>query len=164
MYARSFIDSLDFARDGRKISGEVSLVEMPRLIDILANPQGMLSYTISGGMDNQGSPYLDLSANGCCQLCCQRCLENMDYQVKLDTHLLLRKQEVLDVLDEEVEQFDSILADEELDVLNLLEDEVLLSLPIAPKHQTGDCQAAVGRNRLEGVNHPFSSLEKLKRN
>jgi len=164
MYARPFIDSLDFARNGRKNNGEVPLVEMSRLLGLLANSQGMLSYTINGGLDNQSRPFLDLSANGCCQLCCQRCLESMDYQVNLDTHLLLRKQEDLDVLEENVEEFDSILADVKLDVLNLLEDEVLLSLPIAPKHELGNCQAVVGRNGLAGENHPFAALQKLKRN
>ena len=164
MYARPFIDSLDFARNGRENSAEVPLTEMPRLLELLANPQGMLSYTISGSVDNQGSPFLNLGANGCCQLCCQRCLESMDYQVKLNTRLLLCKQEDLDALDEEIEELDSILADVKLDVLNLLEDEVLLSLPIAPKHEPGTCQAAGGRNGLAGENHPFAVLGKLKRN
>jgi len=164
MYARSFIDSLDFARNGQENSGEVPLVEMSRLLELLANPQGMLSYAIIGGVDNQGSPFLNLSVNGCCQLSCQRCLESMDYQVKLNTHLLLRKQEELDALDEEIEEFDSILADIKLDVLNLLEDEVLLSLPIAPKHEPDTCKAAGDKNGLAGENHPFATLEKLKRN
>ena len=164
MYARPLIDSLDFARNSQESCGEVPLAEMSRLLELLANAQGMLSYTISGNLDNQGSPFLNLSANGSCQLFCQRCLESMDYQVELNTRLLLRKQEDLDALGDEIEEFDSILADVKLDVLNLLEDEVLLSLPIAPKHVPGACQAAIGRNGFAGENHPFETLKKLKRN
>jgi uncharacterized protein len=56
------------------------------------------------------------------------------------------------------------LADAHLDVLALLEDEILLNLPIAPKHEAGACKVADGKNRQEGDQHPFAVLEKLKRN
>ena len=166
MYARPFIDSLDFARNGREISGEVPVAKMTRLLDVLDNPHGILSYTVQGGVDKLGSHFLDVSVAGRCELLCQRCLEGMDYPVKLDTRLLLRDQPSLDALGEmEVEEaFDSILADTHLDVLNLLEEEILLSLPIAPKHEPGACQAAGGANRQKEDTHPFAVLGKLKRN
>jgi len=166
MYARSFIDSLDFASKGREISGKVPVSDLPRLQDILESPQGILSYTVRGGVDKQGSHYLHLSVTGKCRLLCQRCLEGMDHPVQLDIRLLLRDQASLDALDEaDVEEaFDSILADAHLDVLNLLEEEILLSLPIAPKHEPGACQAAGGENRQEDERHPFAVLAKLKRN
>ncbi|OGS98023.1 MAG: hypothetical protein A3K04_06810 [Gallionellales bacterium RBG_16_56_9] len=181
MYARPFIDSLDFARNSREISGEVPVAEMPRLLDVLENPQGMLSYTVRGGLDKQGNPLLDAGIVGCCQLRCQRCLNGLDYAVQLDTRLLLRDQASLDALDDAEEEFDSILAEAHLDVLNLLEEEILLSLPIAPKHELGACQAADGENAPKAGNslsscelekltphqdeqHPFAVLAKLKRN
>ena len=178
MYARSFIDSLDFAGKGREISGEVPVAELPRLQDMLANRQGTLVYRIRGGVDDRGNHFLDLSAAGGCQLVCQRCLEDMDYQVRIETRLFLRDQASLDAellvarhADEE-EDFDSILADDHLDVLNLLEDEILLSLPIAPRHEQGACQAAgVGNTPIRQAHdrhlderRSFASLAKLKSN
>jgi uncharacterized protein len=149
MYARPFIDSFDFARNGRVISGEVQIAKLPRLLDILENPQGILSYTVQGGVDKQGTHFLDVSVLGQCQLRCQRCLNGLDYPVRLDTRLLLRDQSSLNALDDNVaggekEEFDSILADTHLNVLDLLEEEILLSLPIAPKHDLGACQATGG--------------------
>ena len=146
MYARPFIDSLDFARNGQKISGEVSVAELSRLHDMLEVPQGTLSYTLQGGMDSpgnifRGDLFLVVRVTGLCRLRCQRCLEGMDHQVLLDTRLFLRDQKSLDALSEE-EEFDSILADAHLDVMSLLEDEILLSLPIAPKHDAGGHDAA----------------------
>jgi uncharacterized protein len=169
MHARPFIDSLDFARNGRKIDGELPIAELPRLQDVLENQRGILSYTVLGVLDAQGNPALDVSIAGSCQLRCQRCLNALDYQVQLDTRLLLRSQAELDALDESVaegeeEEFDSILADAHLDVLNLLEEEILLSLPIAPKHEPGACQAADSGNAQEEGQHPFAVLAKLKRN
>ncbi|MDP2762309.1 MAG: YceD family protein [Sideroxyarcus sp.] len=185
MYARPFIDSLDFAGNARQISGEAPVAELPRLLDALENSQGILKYTVRGGVDKQGIPRLDVSISGNCQLRCQRCLGAMEHVVRIDTRLLLRDQASLDALDSDVaggeeEEFDSILADTHLDVLDMLEEEVLLSLPIAPKHELGHelgaCQAAGGENkplrpslpqaaqdRHEEERNPFAALAKLKR-
>jgi DUF177 domain-containing protein len=168
MYARPFINSLDFARNSRRIGGGVQVAELPRLLEMLENSQGVLSYTLQGGVDIQGTCFLDLRVKGQCRLRCQRCLYGLDYPVRIDTRLLLRDQASLDALDDKVaegedEEFDSILADAHLDMLDLLEEEILLSLPFAPKHEFGACLAAGGKNRLEERN-PFEVLAKLKSN
>jgi uncharacterized protein len=174
MYARPFIDSLDFARNGQGMSGEVPIAKLPRLLEILENPQGILSYTVQGGVDKLGSYFLDINVAGRCQLRCQRCLNDLDYPIWLDTRLLLRDQASLDALDAyvgggnvsggEEEEFDSILADAHLNVLDLLEEEILLSLPIAPKHELGACQVTDGENVHQEEKNPFAVLAKLKRN
>ncbi|MGA7750688.1 MAG: YceD family protein [Gallionella sp.] len=168
MYARPFIDSLDFARNGREISGEVKFAEMPRLLDMLEDPQGIFSYTVQGGVDNQGTHFLDVGVVGQCRLRCQRCLKGLNYPVRLDTRLLLRDQASLDALDDDVaggeEEFDSILADAHLNVPNMLEEEILLSLPIAPKHELGVCQATNGEIAHREEKSPFAVLANLKRN
>ena len=173
MYARPFIDSLDFASHGREISGEIAVAELPRLLDVLENHHGRLSYALHGGVDTRGSHFLDLNVTGRCRLLCQRCLEGMDYPVLLVTRLLLRDQASLDILDQmsggrdEDEAFDSILAEAQLDVLSLLEEEILLGLPIAPKHELGSCQAANAgyvamKNADKDEKKPFAVLAKLK--
>jgi len=162
MYARPFIDSLDFARNGQEISGEVPIAELPRLLDALENPQGVLSYTVRGGLDDLGNPLLDVSITGSCRLRCQRCLNGLDYAVQLDSRLLLRDQAGLDALGNDEDEFDSVLAEAHLDVLDLLEEEVLLSLPIAPKHELGACQAAGGGDAHKKELQPFAVLAKLK--
>ena len=173
MYVRPFIDSLDFAGNGRQITEQVPFAELARLHDVLDNPQGFLHYSLLGGRDSQGRPVLDISIKGDCQLRCQRCLNALDYAICHEARLLLCDQDTLDLLDSEMhldgqtdeeENFDGILADAHLDVLALLEEEILLSLPIAPKHQSGVCQVAEGESRQEGDRHPFALLEKLKRN
>ena len=170
MDARPFIDSLDFAGNGRQISGKIPVAELPRLLDVLEDPQGTLQYTVCGGADKQGTPLLDVSITGGCRLRCQRCLGALEHVVRLDTRLLLRDQASLDALDvtddgiaDGEEEFDSILADAHLDVLNLLEEEILLSLPFAPKHEFGACRAADGGNMLKEEKNPFAILAQLKR-
>ncbi|HEX5364334.1 MAG TPA: YceD family protein [Gallionella sp.] len=149
------------------MSGIVSVAEMPRLLDTLDNPAGSISYSVRGGEGRQGVPFLDVTMTGSCELRCQRCLNAMAHAIQLDTRLLLRDQAGLDALDEgvaggEEEEFDSILADERLDVLSLLEEEILLSLPIAPRHEPGVCQAADGGSGQKEATHPFAALANLK--
>jgi len=165
MNARPLINSLDFARNGQEISGEVPVAELLRLQDMLENPQGILSYTVTGSLDKQGNHWLNVSAAGECQLRCQRCLGSLSYPIRIDSHLLLCDQATLDALDDdEDEAFDGILADDQLDVLSLLEDEILLSLPIAPRHELGVCQAIDGENRHREEKNPFAVLANLKCN
>ena len=128
MHARPFIDSLDFARNGQQMSGELPIVEMLRLTDVLSSSQGMLSYTVQGGVDRKEISWLDVSVVGICQLRCQRCLSDMAYEIQLDAHLFLRDQAGLDALSDDEEEFDSVLAEKRLDLLNLLEEEILLNL------------------------------------
>jgi len=166
MYARPFIDSLDFARNGSEISGEIPVAEMPRLLDALDSTRGAISYKVRGGVDDLNVPFLDVSVVGNCQLRCQRCLGALDHSIRVDTRLLLRDQAGIDALGEvaggDEEEFDSILAEAQLDVLNQLEEEILLSLPIAPKHEPGVCQLAGGTGAQEEEQSPFAALAKLK--
>jgi len=164
MYARPFIDSLDFARNGKQIDAEVPFAELPRLLDVLDNSQGVLRYTVQGSLDAQDNPMLEISMSGKCQLRCQRCLQGMDYVIQHDARLMLCDQDGLDAQDDDQEEFDRILADAHLDVPALLEEEILLSLPIAPRHESGACQLTEGGNRQKENKHPFAVLEKLKRN
>jgi len=162
MTARPFIDSLDFARNGSEMNGVVHVVDMPRLLEITANPEGDISYTIRGGVDTYGVSFLDVKLDGSCQLICQRCLKAMHHPVKIETRLYLRNQAELDALEDEEHEFDSILAEAELIVPNLFEDEILLSLPIAPKHEAGACEANAVLEGLKEENSPFAALAKLK--
>ena len=162
MSARPFIDSLDFARNCSEINGEAPVAGMPRLLEMLENSQGNLGYTLRGGLDKQGNSWLGISITGSCRLRCQRCLGALEHPVWIDTRLWLRDQASLDALEDDDAEFDSILAEERLDVLNLLEEEILLSLPIALKHEPGACKVAGGEGGLKEEKHPFAALAKLK--
>ena len=163
MYARPFIDSLEFAVNGRQLDTQVPVAELLRLQESLDNNQGDLHYHLQGGMDSQGRAVLDVSIDGHCQLRCQRCLHALDYEIRHEARLLLCDETALEVLEDEVEEVDGILADAHLDVLALLEDEILLNLPISPMHTSGACQMAEAEDKQEGMRHPFAMLEKLKR-
>jgi uncharacterized protein len=57
-----------------------------------------------------------------------------------------------------------IEASPELDVAGLIEDEVLLSLPLSPRHAEGACESRLARGAdADGRPRPFAGLAALKR-
>ena len=163
MFARHFIDSLDFARNGRELRGEAPVSEMPRLQDMLADAAGKIGYVVRGYQGRDGKLKLEVTLDGMCQLRCQRCLNPMEYQVKLVSRLLLVQAGELDESSDEQDDLDSVPADKHMDVLALLEEEILLSLPFAPKHSSGTCQpVAGGLDWSEPERKPFAALAGLR--
>lgn len=161
MFTRPIIDSLDFARKGMETSGEVPMAELPRMAELLTDNEGKISYVLRGFVGMDGKPLLELTLNGVCNLRCQRCLKTLIYPVKLVSSLRLVTESQLDESDIEDDEVDNIPADKRLDVLALLEEELLLSLPIAPKHEPGICQIeAEGLSRSAS---PFAVLSGLKK-
>ena len=63
--------------------------------------------------------------------------------------------------EDDVEDHDYIVAEAEMDVLQLVEDEILLALPYAPKHEIKDCAVKAEVNALKAPN-PFAALRDFK--
>ena len=90
-------------------------------------------------MDQRGSLSLHVSISGEAGLTCQRCLGSMPYTVEVERTLYLARNEAeLERLDA-LPDSDAIQAGETLSLVELVEDEVLLSLPLAPMHAEGEC-------------------------
>ncbi len=168
MFARHFIDSLDFARNGLELRGQAAIADMPRLQDMLAAPEGVVSYVLRGVQGKRGEPLLELALEGSCQLRCQRCLRALPYSIKMVSFLMpVPEIELESSLPEageleEDDEVDPIPADAHLDVLALIEDEILLGLPLSPRHELGVCEAAMGSAPAEEQN-PFAALRGLKK-
>jgi uncharacterized protein len=127
--------------------------------DVLAKSDGSLTYIVRGYREGD-SDMLGVTLQGSCTLWCQRCLGELDYPVKLDSKLLLLPAEKLDETEED-DDVDAIEASPRLDVLALIEDELLLALPFAPRHTEGKCAAST--NGLQQKASPFAVLAGLKK-
>jgi len=156
-----FINSLKFAFEGRRLAGEVPVSCMRRLNDALADDAGELSWEVCGDCDDEGKPYLAVVVFGELHLKCQRCLAALDFGLCIRSHLQLVAPGQ-NWPDESLEddRFDPIEALEEQPLLPLLEDEVLLALPIAPRH---DLCALPGYGQDSAAASPFAALALLKK-
>lgn len=97
-----------------------------------------IAWTLEGRSGVEGRLALAIGITGSLPLVCQRCLGRIDWPVAQATEVLLAGDgNELARLDEASES-EVILADRPLEVAALVEDELVLTLPFAPRHE-GEC-------------------------
>lgn len=156
------INNIEFAQKALEIHDTIPLLQFSRLHDLLAHTNGQLSFKLEGGKDSNKAAYLQLKVWGSVPLTCQRCLQPFEHEIMVDTHfLLMRDESEMPAPEEEGDDEDYLPIQAEMHVLDLIEDEVLLALPIAPKHKEGAC---INENNIETYKkpNPFAKLALLK--
>jgi DUF177 domain-containing protein len=126
------IDGLQFAGAAGEKSGVLGMERLPRLAQARCSTEG-LEYHLRGGRADNGRPCLRLSVTGSIELICQRCLGPLRVPVAIDAELQLA--ESLREISEAEDDIDRVLASRRMDVGSLVEDEVILALPMAPRHE-----------------------------
>ena len=159
MPAQTGIDSLEFARTGQRLGGEVPIPGMTPLKESLHDGLGEVKFEVRGAQDARGRPVLVLEIRGVLHLRCQRCLGLLEYPLSVSSTLLLAGPGAGDFEEEEA---DWIEAGSELDVGGLVEDEIILGLPYSPRHEEGACRQAAGAQTHTAVT-AFEKLAALKR-
>jgi uncharacterized protein len=142
---RGAFDAYDLAHRQGTYSGTVDVAKLGRAVDRLAPEGGSadVSWRITGTTDAMGRPALEIRLDGSVPLECQRCLQPFAWPVAQCTTLLLARDErELAVLDAEDDEHEVLLADAPQDALTLIEDEVLLVLPFAPRCDRAACAEA----------------------
>lgn len=164
MFDRPVVDSVTFAREAGELRGETAVKILTRLHDALADDTGAIGYRLSGFVDARGKPSLRLSVAGVLRLVCQRCLGPLDFRLDSTRDFELVAQGVpLGDPAEEAGDVEQIYADPKLDVIGLVEDEAILSLPMVSSHEPGECQAVATEGESAQADSPFSKLSALKR-
>lgn len=149
------IDSVGFARGGGVAVDAIELSRFARLSGQLESAEGSADFEVRGS-EEDGKPFLSLTVRAQLTLRCQRCLGELRFPLFVHSRLMLVEAGV-DWPEDEIaeERFDAIPAHGELDLLELVEDEILLALPIAPRHASCELPAA---GRGLGQASPFAGL------
>lgn len=161
------IDAIGFARAGQALDGVVRADRFARLCQDLPEPQDHdIRWQVRGRADaSSGQFWLDVEASGPVRVVCQRCLEVFSLTLRVSSALgLVETQAQLDAMDAlETEgrgpEIEYLVAEQRLDVLGLVEDELILALPYAPRHDVcpGDGDVPEAPRRPS----PFAVLERL---
>ena len=109
---------------------------------------------------------------------CQRCLQAFEEKVQFTSQfILLPTQEEVDAFPMDDDEEDALLISHQFDLIELFEDELLLNLPLIPKHPEGLCELdhiylsdiRIDKNGLEAGKDDqkerktaFAALKKLK--
>lgn len=163
MFAQAVIDSLEFARTEQTLHGSLPVTSFARLQDGLHDGLGQVEVVVRGGKDAQRRPILRLDVTGTLNLRCQRCLGPLEYPLQLSNTLLLVNQAEAESGELDDTDADWIVASPELDVAMLVEDELILDLPFAPRHAEGLCAHGAAKEEGNGRASPFAKLGALKK-
>ncbi|MDT3669044.1 MAG: YceD family protein [Aromatoleum sp.] len=163
MPRRSVIpDPFRFAAEGGSVSGAIALADLGRLSDVLVDTSGEVTYSLVGEFGLDRKALLRLTAAGMLPMHCQRCLGRLEWPLDVEVVLeLVRPGQPIPEDELENDEFDAIEAVPDLDVLALVEDEIVLAVPIAPRHESCDAPRPVKGSEKES---PFASLVKLRKN
>jgi len=157
------INAFEFCRLAESATGTTPVAELPRLCADVHDHKGELTWSFQGGRHSEGLAQLSLAVSGEVSLVCQRCLTPFNQSINAHSRLVLvadeeQAEEVEQRLDDE--SLDVIVGSAAMDLLVLVEDEALLSLPLSPRHDVCPKGAqAVGDSKRES---PFAVLKKLK--
>jgi len=162
------IDPRKLADRAASLQGELSLSQLQRLAESLEDDQGVVRASFAFGRDEQRTVVIHSQLDVDVKMVCQRCLEPVvlpihsecDYAVVNEGASSQHLPKGYDVLE---------VGEDPLDLLALVEDELLLALPIVPLHDPEICQPPVGPDEPEPSedevtrSNPFSVLAQLKR-
>jgi len=159
-------------------AGFLTMADMPRLAKEVSsvNPGDGFAWQMETHFENspgsESRQILDLALKGCLHLVCQRCLQ--DCAVNLDEKrrfVLVATESEADDYPLEDEEQEPLVASQHFNLLETIEDEVLLSLPLIPKHPEGFCEPHATVFGLEDEDegsdereNPFNILKNMKKN
>ncbi|WP_169748978.1 YceD family protein [Gynuella sunshinyii] len=139
---------------------------------MLESSEGVLSVKLHFFVDEEGIRQLEGCAQTTVTLICQRCLEPMEYNVEADFSVSFAFHE--DMARSMTGRYDPIVLspDKRVSLVELIEDDLLLSLPMFSSHSDGECQVktvyadqnrAVEAGNDQKKSNPFSVLANLKK-
>lgn len=156
-------------------SGTISPRDLKRLVAIVPEEYQDKTIELKCELKKRGQLLtLLMQFNGDVWVTCQRCLNPLNIDVTHEAELILLQREEQQGLVDESEDYlllEELLADQPenkkgdrlLPLKKLVEDELLLDVPLSAKHE--DCDMAVeqvGEIIEEEAENPFAALEALK--
>ncbi len=158
------VDPAKLADAGARLSGDLPLKAMDRLRAMCVDDETQACVVLQ--FERSGEPGLrriwgDITIT--LHVACQRCLQPMS--LVLDVHPSL----IVVVLDQDSELLtqgtDVVVADKPVRLARIVEDELLLAMPMIPMHDVSECPSAAylgGAQHGERQDSPFSVLDRLR--
>jgi uncharacterized protein len=164
------IDPRKFAQQGIEIAGSVELSALTRAKELLFSDKGNVEVELSFDIGEQRILYVAGKIKAKVENVCQRCLEAVPVNVDCELNLAIQWEDSdLDRLPSRFEPW--IVGEGQTDIYQIIEDEILLSLPIVSYHDeeciphslfsSGEAEAQKVIAAGPSTN-PFTALQGLK--
>ena len=168
------LDVKAFAEAEARLAGDDKLGTHPRLMAETAGRGAdlALEWTVSGELRNPGHVHpeiwLHLEVHAVLPLTCQRCLGPVDVEVDVQRPFRFVQDEAIAMAEDDHSEEDLLAFSRTFDLVELVEDELLMDLPVAPRHEV--CPVAVKLvvedEDFEAApaerENPFALLQRLK--
>ncbi len=164
----TLLDMRKLASRDTQLEGVLQLAKLPRLVGLVVDPEGLVEVHCRFSNDEEGHSVLNLQFETELSVECQRCMEPVGIAVGSNTDLgIVWDEDQAKALPSYLEPL--VLEEGQGNLWSVVEDELILSLPIVSYHDDGHCvelkeQYSVGEEPADLVqkSNPFQVLESLK--
>jgi len=159
------IDPAQLADQGAELSGELPVTSMPRLAESCLDKQGSVGVDLKFGREGvERLRFMRGIVRARVRLTCQRCLEPMTLTIETMSDMIVLRPGERPELEG---QDDTLVVARAMPLSEFVEDELLLALPMIPKHAPDQCPArdhvgAAPKASSAPRAHPFAGLKTLK--
>ena len=162
------IDPRKLAVQGIALEGEIAAKDLTRLNDSVEAVTSAMLVHLQFSLDESRQTIVTGTASVFVDVVCQRCLDLVNIEVKASVSLqVIWSEEQLANVAPNYEPW--IVVDRFADLNVVIEDEILLALPIVSYHKIGECTGSAFQPKADtdleeaSVDSPFSILQQLKK-
>ena len=169
----TYVDTRKFFLQQGVICGSMSLERLPGFRDCLIDDEASIQIQLRFSIDESQQRLIQGTLQASVHVSCQRCLQPLAIELADDIRLaLIDNEDAIGTLNGSWDPW--ICADHKLELAGLVDEQLMLCMPIVNLHSSGDCLAGVNYNtgandgpldaRTESSENPFSVLKALKEN
>ena len=162
------VDVFKLAARGTDLSGQFSAKDLARLNEAVLTVRGGIDVEVQFFVGDEGFIEVTGAVLGQVGLSCQRCLGEVHHELRGKFALgVVREEAEIAALPRRLDPW--LLEAESADLRSLVEDELLLNLPIVAMHSRVECEPIAGFSfdnetvEEEPAESPFQMLEQLKK-
>ena len=159
------------------INSSIPLGKLQRLSEYLHDNHGQAEVCLSFDRDESGLDVISGNFNATVNMQCQRCLESVTVDIQSECLMRIapsesKAEEMAERAGNDPESLDIVICEDgQLDLLAVVEDELIMSLPIVANHETDTCsdslndlkqEAAVGQDEKAAGQGNIQGLEQLE--
>ncbi|MEO8023265.1 YceD family protein [Polaromonas sp.] len=164
-----------FAQEGKPLIELTPLSTLERLAQELHAPEPDLAVSWQARAElrphagAEDEVWLHLQAQATLPLTCQRCMGAVPEALQVDQWYRFVADEDIALAEDDQSEEDLLVMVPQFDLLAVLEDELLMALPLVPMHETCPVTPvfSAGESELDGQEdakpHPFAALAQLKK-
>ena len=160
------IEPLKLIEQRVDLEGTVALSVCDRLQEVLVDDKGDIQVSLSFATDEQGLKIITGTLSASVRMICQRCLQPFEQLVEGNINLAIARYE--DAVNNLPRHYDPLLLEvPEVELWPLIEQELMLCLPIVAKHPEGECSPDSSYQQpneelQQDKPNPFAVLAELK--